>query len=501
MLLKEWVQGNEVKLVFLVALLARLTVYWLIPVDWNSDSYHHWLISYLTLHIGLREGRIWDLLGCDYYWGMITHLVQAFLLWVFRSSSIEFIRIFNVLMGSVNAVLVYKVANRYYGSGNALFSGLCFAVFPVSTVFDSIGMQDTLALGFVLVSLYLMRTRHFWSGLLLGLACHTRVEYTLVSLLIIGGFVLRERLFTDSQPYLLGWFAGWGLPSVHIWVQTGNPVYPLYWSLYSVFGGYTSKFSGLPFLDVFFGWLGSRLFIWTRSVFGVLIILCGVAGLGLIPWMAFRRWIRYEPLLYWVSCLMVMCPLFLPYFDGEPVYLLMMLRFLVPVVALGLPPLFHLFTRLRLRYDNQKVIRCLQVGVFIVFFVLYPVLLPCYSGLQGTVLDEFAVAGRVAGVYSGGTVVCDLPSTVYWLVDTWGVESECLLSNLYSPAYYGVDDSEAYLVWLRDNDVCVWCYLGERGDMVWSVVSDEYPGVFECVWGVPRAGIYLVDQELVGQIL
>jgi len=70
MCFSDWFRENDVKLVFLVALLARLVVYRWIPVDWNSDSYHHWLISYLTLHIGLGEGRLWDLLGCDYYWGM-----------------------------------------------------------------------------------------------------------------------------------------------------------------------------------------------------------------------------------------------------------------------------------------------------------------------------------------------------------------------------------------------------------------------------------------------
>lgn len=67
----EWFRANDVRVIFLVALFFRLMVYWLIPVDWNSDSYHHWLISYFTLRIGLSEGRMWDLLGCDYYWGIV----------------------------------------------------------------------------------------------------------------------------------------------------------------------------------------------------------------------------------------------------------------------------------------------------------------------------------------------------------------------------------------------------------------------------------------------
>ncbi len=83
------------------------------PVDWNSDSYHHWQISYHALKIGLNEGRMWDLTGSEYYWGMIPHLTQSFLLWLFGASSIEVYRAFNVIMGAVNSVLVYRVAKRY----------------------------------------------------------------------------------------------------------------------------------------------------------------------------------------------------------------------------------------------------------------------------------------------------------------------------------------------------------------------------------------------------
>jgi len=141
---------------------------------------------------------------------------------------------------------------------------------------------------------------------------------------------------------------------------------------------------------------------------------------------------------------------------------------------------------------------------------------PVYAGLQGTVVDEFGVADRVGEVYDGGVVVCDLPSIVYRLVSVWGVESDCLLSNLYSPHYYGVEAPVEYLRWLRDEDVrvwCylgdrwlrdedvrVWCYLGDRGDPVWGAI-EGYPGVFVPVWGEPRAGVYLVDQSVIGQIL
>jgi len=264
--------------------------------------------SYFTLHIGLHHGRLWDLLGCEYYWGIIPHLIQGFLLWLFKTSSIEVIRVFNIFLGSVNAVLVYKIAYRYYSHENALVSGLCFAVFPLSAIFDSIGMQDVVGLFFFFASLYLMRERYFWSGLSLELACHSRIEYTIVSLIILVGFVMRERLFTDNQPYLLGWITGWGLPSIHIWVQTGIPFYPLHYQLYSLFGGYTSSFRGLPFFVVMFKWLASRLYVWTSTEYGPIIIICGIAGTLFIPYISYRKWYRYESPLYWVSALVVFAP-------------------------------------------------------------------------------------------------------------------------------------------------------------------------------------------------
>ena len=56
-------------IIFITACLARLVVWYFIPLDWNCDSYHHWQISYLSLKIGFPQFRLWDLNGCEYYWG------------------------------------------------------------------------------------------------------------------------------------------------------------------------------------------------------------------------------------------------------------------------------------------------------------------------------------------------------------------------------------------------------------------------------------------------
>lgn len=496
----QWFREREWKWIFMVAFTVRFLMYLLTPVDWDSDSYHHWQISYYTLKIGLGQGRMWDLTGSEYYWGMIPHLIQSSLMWLLRVNSIQVYRVFNVVMGSFNSVLVYKIAKGYYSLENARWSGLAFALFPISVVFDSVAMQDTVALTMVLSSLLLMRERFFVSGLLLGIACHSRVEYTMVSVLILSGFLLRERLQTDSQPYLFGWLMGWGVPTLHIYSVTGNPLYPLYWSLYSVFGGFTSTYRGSPFAYTMYRWISSRTYIWTASPSGLLIILLGITGLLFIPWMAKRKWKRYQPQLYLASTVMVMSPLVLPYFDSERVHLLLMMRFFIPITAIGLPLLFHAVSRLEMSSIVLSTGRVLRVGVLLILLSGFLVL-PEYVALQGIVQNEYDIADAISEEYTGGRIVCDMPSMVYRLSNAHGIEAEYIISNHYSPHYYGLNESRRYLEWLSQLDIQIWTYYGDRSDAVWLVMEENYPTVFKNLFGEPGMGVYAVDRAVLDSLL
>lgn len=92
---------------------------------------------------------------------MIPHLIQSFLLWLLWVNSIQVYRVFNVIMGAVSLVLVYKIAKRYYSLENARWSGFAFAIFPISVIFDSVAMLDAVALTLILFSLLIMRERYF----------------------------------------------------------------------------------------------------------------------------------------------------------------------------------------------------------------------------------------------------------------------------------------------------------------------------------------------------
>ncbi|MBU7005006.1 MAG: glycosyltransferase family 39 protein, partial [Theionarchaea archaeon] len=144
-------------LFLLVALAPRIYVWSRIPVDWNSDSYHHWQISYLSLKMGLRQGRLLDLNGCEYYWGMVPHLVQAALQGLLGTASILPYRLLNTLLGGVNAYLVYVIGREGFNWEVGLYAGLLYAFYPFAAVFDVIAMQETLALTLALVSISCFR--------------------------------------------------------------------------------------------------------------------------------------------------------------------------------------------------------------------------------------------------------------------------------------------------------------------------------------------------------
>ncbi len=486
--------------IFVAALAARLLVWLYIPLDWNWDSYHHWQISYLSLRIGFGRGRLWDLNGCEYFWGMVPHLVQSALMGVLGTSSMLTYRVFNTVLGGFNSVLVYRIGERFYSQRTGLVSGLLFAVFPVAAVFDAVALQDTLALSFLLASLYTIRDSPFWSGAALALAGHSRIELMAVGFIVLLGYCLRERLYTESLPYVVGWLLVMTVLGFHLYSQTGNPLYPLYMSLYNVFGGWEPGNQGKTFMALMLSWVRWKLTVWPRKPTGLVILSLGATAAIMVPRMARRRWIRYQPQLYLLASAAVLTPIFITYLGADRESLMIMLRMVNPVAALGLPVAVH-FSRTSLEKPLPELkVKPLHV-VAAVFLLSYLWFLPAYGGFQVYTEEAFISADVVHDLYRGGTIVCDYPSINYRLVHVWGVEPGALLGNHYSPHYYGVDEPLAYAEWLKENDVTLWLKTDFRGEPVLDVVQAYYPDLFEWLYGEGYTVVYGVDVYVLDSIL
>ncbi|MCW4048695.1 MAG: hypothetical protein NWE89_03055 [Candidatus Bathyarchaeota archaeon] len=488
-------------IVFFLALAVRLTVWLYIPIDWNWDSYHHWQISYLSLKVGFSQWRLWDLNGCEYLWGVVPHLVQAAVLGVLDTSSILPMRVINLLLGSFNAVLVYLFASSFFSERTGFMSGLLYGFFPIASVFDVLAMQDTMALTFLLASLYLIRSHPFWSGLLLALAGQSRTELMAVGMMIILGYCLRERLYTESLPYILGWLIGTGVFAVHLFTQTGNPFYSLYWSLMNVFGGFDPVNEGRPFMALMVDWALWKLSVWPRKLTGLMILFSGLFTVLMIPIMAIRRWIRYQPQLYFLSVLTVLTPIFITYLGADTFNLLIMLRMVNPIAALGFPLFVHFLNVYASKHLGEPVSMWVQQILLTILVLSFLYFIPAYSEYQGYTSSSFISADLVESYYIDGTIVCDYPTMNYWLVSNEGINPKNLLGNHYSPHYYGKAEPMDYARWLHENNVTLWVYYNERSQSVWDVLDSSYPGLLVHLDEASYARIYSVNQTMLQSIL
>lgn len=418
-----------------------------------------------------------------------------------NTSSIVPYRVINVLLGAVNAALVQMIGTRSYSVRTGIIAGLLMAVFPVASVFDVLAMQDTMALTLLLASLYMIRDRPFWSGLALALAGQSRTEYLAASFIILTGYCLRERLSTESLPYVLGWVLGMSVFSFHLFTQTGNPFYHLYVSLFNVFGGFDPGNQGKSFTSLAVEWIAWKLSVWPTKPTGLLILLAGATVVILVPLMAWKRWFRYQPQLYFVAVTAFQLPIFITYLGSDHVLLLIMLRMATPIAALGYPILVHasnmVFVKKMYEHVRIRPEHILLAASILSFLYIVPV----YQEFQVYATDAFLSGDIVAAEYSGGVIVCDHPTINYRLVNTGAVDVSNLLGNHYSPAFYGINEPSEFLAWMRDRQVSIWLRYDYRSDQVWAVMEANYPGVLVWVTDTPCARVYSVDQALVSELL
>jgi hypothetical protein len=224
--------------IFLVALLPRLYVLFFVTdpqnpgLGWYGDTFHHWQIAYLSKEIGFSHGflRLWDFKGMEYVWGLLHPLVLVALFAVTGSVNILIPRLLSLVAGSLNVMLIFFLARRYFNLQVALATAAFAAFNPVGLFNDASGMQEPFAIMLMLAGVACWPKRSAMTGLLWALGGMVRSEYWLFGAGLLGAVMLsREK---SDQKLTLG--LGWGIPSLlymkYLLDYTGNPIYPFYWS-------------------------------------------------------------------------------------------------------------------------------------------------------------------------------------------------------------------------------------------------------------------------------
>ena len=239
--------SRHILLLFLFSLCLRLGVLALTYPDnvgWYEDSFHHWQISYFTLHIGLPQGRLWDLGGMEYYWGILPALFQSVLMSLFRTSSIVPVRIANSLFGSASIVVIQSITSRYFGTKTGYAAALLSAINPVLIVTDVSGMEEPLGILLLFLSLWFYDASPSKTGVFLALASMCRAEYWFLSIGVIGTYLIFRKSGVAFVPSILSWALVMSPYLWHLQVQTRSMFYPIYWNIVGVeMGSWIGEFA------------------------------------------------------------------------------------------------------------------------------------------------------------------------------------------------------------------------------------------------------------------
>ncbi len=488
-------QVRNLVLVVLLALGVRALTLRFFPIDWNWDSYHHWQISWLSLNIGFPLGRLWDLNGCEYYWAILPHLVEAWILGLANTASIQPFRLLNSGLGALNAGLVLLIGSKHFGARVGSWSGALFAVFPVAAVFDVLGLQDTIALTLILASLFMSNTRPFWSGILLALAGQSRNEFLLASAVLVFWICASERFETRRQPMLIGWVAVTGIAAWFTYGQTGNPFYGLYWNLVNVFtaGRPTTETAFLPQM---LSWVGWKLEAWAAKPTGLVILLVTSVCIAYFALTLLKKPSNYHTAYFLASSTLTL-PIFLPYVGSDMRSLLIMLRSAIPIAALGIPLLVAVVLRAASGNAGRKV----MFIILILFSLGLPLAYLAYQPFEAEAASTFAISDKTAKLYIGGTVVCDYPMMNYRLVDRWSLGSRSIIGNHYAPQYLGVSEPWEYVKWLAVNRVTVWVRYGVDSEIVYDALTKASPVLLREAFEDSDIEVYVVDPGEMDRLL
>jgi hypothetical protein len=392
--------------------------------DGFTDAYHHWQIAYLTKEIGLSHGpRLWDLRGWEYYWGLLHPALMTLLFFATGSPDIVLARLLSLVFGSLTVVLIFLLCHRYWGIKVAAASAAFAALAPASVFNDVAGMVEPIAVALVLFGIWLTPRRGFWAGLLWALAAMARVEAWLYGAGLVVAWLLGKRRGEPRWSLV----AGWGLPMIlyakFLYDQTGNPIYPLAWSVrFIAFGAFDS---------------GTGIQAGHQMVALVLAgaVLASAAGLA---WSLWKRPPSYLLLVYGFGYSAHSFATYLKVDDWKERRFELPMDFAAILIAVLLLKILP-----QRRWIPAPARWAVAAAGLLAIQIFWIPIQNAYAATEPTFQHDLRMGRAVAAVYNrpdfrggGLTVPGDQPTLVYTLVRDGGVPGARISSEFYDPFYY-----------------------------------------------------------------
>ncbi|HET7467490.1 MAG TPA: hypothetical protein VFL29_12565 [Candidatus Dormibacteraeota bacterium] len=416
--------------------------------DGFTDAYHHWQIAYLTREIGLTHGpRLWDLRGWEYYWGLLHPALMSVVFFATGSPDIVLDRLVSVVFGTACVVLIFLLCHRFWGTQVALAAAAFAAFNPASVFNDTAGMPEPLAVALALFGIWLVPARGFWAGVAWGLAAMARVEAWLFGAGLVVAAVIANR--SRAAWLVAGWLLTMGIYVKFMWDQTGNPIYPFYWS----------------FLFVGFGAFNSAPVVTTaEQSLGPLMAAATLTSAVGVVWSLWKRPPSYLLLVYGFGYSAYSFATFLIVDAWKERRFELPMDFaaiLVAVLLLKLAP-----ARLpRLRILPASV----AAAAVIAMQVWWIPIQDAYAATESTYRDHVRLGQAIGAVYRqpeyrGGVIAVpgDEPTLVYTMVRYGAIPGDRFTSEFYDPFYY-LPDGYHYADHREVAGTLLQCWLAGTG--------------------------------------
>lgn len=163
-------------------------------IDYYGDSYHHWLIGYLTATNGYAYTDFKQK-TMNIVWLPLYHYINAFLMSLTGIYDLTVPHALNIILGSLTCVVAYRLVKRLYGGeilGIAAASAL--ALQPWFMNLNTLALTENLSCFLIVLAIYYYfqkRPVHFIAPVILAML--TRYEaWLFAALLIITAFVQRK---------------------------------------------------------------------------------------------------------------------------------------------------------------------------------------------------------------------------------------------------------------------------------------------------------------------
>jgi len=439
----------EELLVIAIASVAALIRAWRIftRIDYYGDSYHHWLISYLTatnsyIYTDFKPNTM------NIVWLPLYHYVNAFLMNMSGIYDLTVPHTVNIVAGSLTCILVYKTARLSLNRTLATAAGLSLAVQPWFIEINSWGVTETLAALFIMSAIYFyFKGNPAYTTISIVLSMLTRYEgWVFASILLFAAVVERRWRRKQYVLYLVACLSivlGWSL-----WSYLKTSDFMAWYRLQSTMLRWDVLFlGGQRRLDLSTLTLYLRLALDTTSY----VFLIGLAA------SIVKKPPRRNAM---VLALVELAYILLISVQQSLGFALLHPRHLVYVFPITATLCFQILERIDIKKIPHILPKKIALSILMVILIAMPTVIQIDLFKPKLYLIEYEVNTglELRRIYRGGNVICDSPSIIYYTQ----LDPRSFYSSNYLFWYSGTWNKVELQEWLNEHHIV---YL------VWQNVS------------------------------